>query len=258
MQWSPVDYANASVLARKVGEEMLSRLQWMTLKPQVVVDLGCGTGEMGARLQEYYPSASIVSLDLAMPMAEYASAKQLSAVCADAACLPLPDQSVDLLFANFLFPWQENREAALKEWRRVLRPDGMLMLSALGPGTFGQWQTIFSGETWPELMDMHDIGDMILQQAFADPVLDINHYTVTYRESATLAAELQASGMLMTLPACFEQDRLPQEDGRYEITYEVVFAHAFAPPHSDTVAAAADGTVQIPLAHLRRRSQKQF
>ena len=143
MVWSPVDYAKASVLARAVGMEMLARLDWMTLKPRVIVDLGGGTGEMSVRLQQRYQDAHVITLALSEDMLQHAKqhASTLSCVCADAVSLPLPNHSVDLLFANLLVPWQVDIES-LCEWRRVLRPDGLLMFSAFGPDTLKEWQAI--------------------------------------------------------------------------------------------------------------------
>src|SRR5689334_546182 len=94
INWSPIDYKNASVLAREVGDEIFSRLEWITLQPKVVLDAGCGTGELSARLQKHYPQAQIIALDSAKQMIEYAKAhtSQISCMCADAGKLPLQDQ----------------------------------------------------------------------------------------------------------------------------------------------------------------------
>jgi malonyl-CoA O-methyltransferase len=254
MIWSPVDYALASVIAREAGEEMLSRLDWMTLKPKVIVDVGSGIGEMSVRLQERYQDAHVISLDLSENMVSHAKqlTPTLSCVCADAISLPLSNHSVDLLFANLLVPWQTDMESLLREWRRVLRPDGLLMFSALGPDTLKAWQPVLEQNVLPVFIDMHDVGDLMLQQKFADPVLDVNYYTMTYREQLHLFRELQATGMLHIMPdlAC-TQDILPAEDGRWEATYEVVFAHAFVPAESEEISPSEDGIVRVPLSHLR-------
>jgi malonyl-CoA O-methyltransferase len=255
MVWSPLEYANAAVLARETGEEMLARLDWVTLQPKVIVDLGCGTGEMSSKLQTRYPEANVVALDLSSGMIEFAKQKNHgNCINADAGQLPLRSQSVDLLFANLIFPWYEDINLLLKECRRVLRPDGLILFTAFGPDTLKEWRTILTHHVTPFFIDMHDVGDLMLQAGFADPVLDVNHYTLTYREQNDLFQELQASGMLSGQPEIINADEITlTEEGTMSVTYEIVFAHAFAPAQSDEVQASSDGVTRVPLAHLRRR-----
>jgi SAM-dependent methyltransferase len=52
---------------------------------------------------------------------------------ADATALPLEDNSVGVIFSNMLRDLGEPLSAALKECRRVLRDDGVLLLSAMTP-----------------------------------------------------------------------------------------------------------------------------
>jgi SAM-dependent methyltransferase len=52
---------------------------------------------------------------------------------ADATALPLADGSVGLIFSNMLRDLGEPLPAALRECRRVLRPEGTLLLSAMTP-----------------------------------------------------------------------------------------------------------------------------
>lgn len=230
----------------------------MTLKPRVVLDLGCGTGAWSSRLQVRYPDAAVLALDASEQMIAYTKqhAPKALCICADAGKLPLANQSVDLIFANLLLPWYEDMKSLLHECYRILRPDGLIIFTALGPDTLNEWKDILPPDAAPALIDIHDIGDLMLQLKFADPVLDVDRYTVTYRELGLLFKELQSSGMLA---ANMEEINLseipPNEEGVWAVTYEVIFAHAFAPASSDEVSASADGVARIPLAHLRRRLQ---
>lgn len=256
INWSPVDYVNSSALAREVGEEMLARLDWLTLNPSCMVDLGCGTGELGAKLQLKYPEAQLISIDNSDTMLTYAKQQPIfvGGVGADAVALPLRTQSVDLLFTNLMLPWCADLKAVLRECRRVLKPEGVFMFSALGPDTIKEWQTCLQLADMPFLFDMHDVGDLMLQEKFADPVLDVNYYTLTYRDATRLVQELHDTGMLSVDAVMPALNEMPSAiDGVWHTTYEVIYGHAFAPSAGDEFAASSDGVVRIPLAHLRRR-----
>lgn len=246
-----------AVVAREAGEEMLDRMDWVTIQPKVIIDMGCGPGEMSSRLQKRYPDALVLALDSAEPMIQYA--KQFTTlttcVCADGLRLPLRDQTVDLIFANFFLPWQLDFVAVLREWRRVLRKDGVLMLTALGPDTLQECKTTLEAKYLPQLLDVHDLGDILLEQGFIDPVLDVSHYTLLYKEKAQWMNELCSSGMWF-----------PNEEARLsammstmnlEVTYEVIYVNAFASAVGTEFTATTEGIVKIPLAHLRQQFREK-
>lgn len=249
IQWSPEAYADAAIAAREAEEELLSRLDWMTLQPAVIVDVGCGTGSLSARLQARYPEAKVVSVDHSEAMLE--QVQSATTLMAEAHAIPLPDQSVDLITANFLLPWHPNFILLLREWRRLLRPDGLLMISTLGPDTLREWHHVIAPEHRPICMDMHDLGDALLQEHFAEPVLDVTPLRLVYKNPQQMVCELKASGMLFADLAI----ELLQADanGVWPVSYEIVHAHAFAPTASNEYAADSGGVTNIPLSNLRQQ-----
>jgi malonyl-CoA O-methyltransferase len=238
MNVTPEEYQQAAFLARDAGDEMLSRLEWMVIKPAQIVDVGCGAGEMAAALAARFPEAKVFAVDISAAMLAKAGANAaVHCVQEDACKLSFPDHSVDLLCANFLLPWVADMQACLREWRRVLAPNGLLMVNALGTGTR-------LPAALPQLIDMHDLGDALVVAGFADPVLDACDVTVRYRDSAKMYRELCASGFLA--PSVI----LPEND--LQLTLEIVQAHAFAPLTEPLFQADAEGAVRIPLSHLRK------
>jgi len=236
------------VIAREALEEMLSRLEWMAVKPSVIIDAGCGLAEASLQLQKRYPLAQILSLDNSTAMLTEANAS--FRVCAAAEVLPLANQSVNFIFANMLLPWVAEPKKLLREWRRVLRPDGLLMFSTLGLDTLRECRAMTAASLFPMLLDMHDIGDELMAAGFSDPVLDVNYYTTSYRSKEKLLAELQASGMLFAgSETAIQENMPPSTEGKYEVTYEVVYAHAFA-PSSEASTTAANGEFKIPVSQL--------
>ncbi len=210
---------------------MLERLEWMTLKPKRILDVDCRAGHGSKGLRQRYPEAQIIALDAAYPMLEFMREQEImvTPVCADAENLPLPDNSVDLVFANLVLSWCPDLKKLLHEWRRVLRPEGLLVLTAFGPDTLQEWQKVFAGKTLPALIDLHDLGDALLTEKFSGPVLDMEYITLTYQRAEDLLRELQLTGMIAAgeYENSFAESVPLTEEGLLPVTYEIVYGHAF-------------------------------
>src|SRR3990167_7268975 len=237
MIWSPDDYRSAAFLAEEAGVEMLSRLDLMMIKPAVIVEAGCGLGQVAEALSVKFPAAKIYAVDTSTEMLAACETKtRVEYRCEDAAKLSLDDHSVDLLCANFLLPWVADLHACLCEWKRVLRPNGVLMVSTLGVGTLQTLQ--LSQEILAQLIDVHDLGDALIAAGFIEPVMDVARTPVRYREQARLQQELIASGILK------EKIALPVLE--LEVMFEVLHAHAFPPMPFSFLKGEEDGMGRIP------------
>lgn len=246
-------YSEAAVLARIAGEDLLAQLEWMTLKPTVIVEVGCGVGEHSQLLKQRYPNAQLLAIDISLAMLQHGknqNAKMdIGWTQANATHLPLADQSVDLIFANFFLAWQPDMKMLYKEWGRVLRPNGLLLFNLFGPATIKECYSIFKDIWVPGMIDMHDVGDMLLQQGFCDPVVETEYYTLVYKDPVHLTQELYESDVLLETNVDLASFQ-PNDDNKWPMTFEIVSAHAFAPikTHQSTKEAS---TINIPLAMLR-------
>lgn len=268
-------YDAAAVLQGEVRNVLLQRLQFTRLAPRVVLDAGCGTGLGCRELKRRYPRARVIALDSSFGMLR-AAGKQHSwlrpveRLCADAERLPLRDGSIDLIASNFMLPWTETEET-LREFRRVLAPHGLLTFTTLGPDTLKELRSAWAeaGRQFNDahsrvslFFDMHDIGDALVRTGFADPVLDVERYTLSYGDVRALAADLRAVGARnatrgrlkgLTSPRKFAAMQAAYEafrtDGRLPATYEVVFAQAWA---GDATRARAATSAEISLTDVKR------
>lgn len=264
-------YDHAAALQREVGNNMLERLDDIRIEPATILDVGAGTGFCAAALARRYPQADIVLLDIAPAMLQYAREKRSwrerlfrrrqSAVCGDAEQLPLADNSVDILFSNLTLQWCEDLPATFAEFLRVLKPNGMLLFSSFGPDTLKElrnsWRAVDNSDHVHRFADMHDVGDALLNSGFADPVMDVERYTLTYTDVYQLMRELKTLGAhnvsharshaltgrnkLKSMINAYEQYR---HEGRLPASYEVVFGHAWAPAQSRVTTC---GTVNVQL-----------
>jgi malonyl-CoA O-methyltransferase len=248
-------YDAAAVMQHEVFERMFARLDLVKMQPSVILDAGCGTGWGQSRLAERYRQAQVLALDIALPMLNVTAARASwwskllgrgcqSLVCADIEALPLQQNSVDLIWSNLAIQWCNDIELTFSELHRTLRPDGLLMFSTFGPDTLMELRAA-SGEDDKHthvnrFFDMHDIGDALVRAGFADPVLDVERFTLTYDDVLSLMRDLKIIGahnategrsrgldgksFLRQMAEKYEQFR---HEGKLPATYEVVYGHAW-------------------------------
>lgn len=103
--------------------------------PGDVLEIACGTGLVTQGLRERLdPGLRLVATDLSKPMLEYARARlaQLAGIEwreADALRLPFADGEFGAVVCGFGIMFVPDRLAALKEMRRVLKADGLLLFN---------------------------------------------------------------------------------------------------------------------------------
>ena len=258
-------YDAHAVLQREVCDRLLARLDFMTLQPGRVLDVGTGTGYGLAHLHARYPAAELCALDIAPAMlaaararlpqpswarrtlsrfgSQPADAAQL--VCADMDRLPLTENSVDLIWSSLALQWAHDLEATLKGFHRTLAPGGLLIFATFGPDTLKELRAAFSAiDDAPHVnrfIDLHDIGDMLIHAGFASPVMEMEMLTLTYGDLKSLMRDLKGIGahnaatsrrrglLGKSAWARLEQAyEVQRRDGRLPATFEVVYGHAWA------------------------------
>lgn len=245
-------------IARRCGEELIERLTLLNLRPEAILDLGCGVGLESARLQEKFPDAVIVGADLVANDIP-ASARATQGLCtADGTELPFADDRFDLVFANLLLPFVDVQKV-LSEISRVLRVGGVLTLSSFGPDTLTElvaaWRVVESYPHVHHFHDMHDLGDALLEAGFSEPVMDVDVIGLTYLNIRKLVRDLRllggASGLTVRTRGLTGKTRwraleaayrpMAGSDGRIRATFELVYGIAW----SRKAARRSDGGIRV-------------
>ncbi len=262
-------YEEWASLQKMVGDELVERLEWVKMKPRQIVDVGAGTGNLSRALSHNYKSADIYIVDISEKMiieARKKASKWFSKqhfVCADAAQLPFIDDSVDLLISNLMLQWCNDIAAVFAEFARVLKPDGALFFSTLGPDTLKElrqsWASVDNGNHVNKFIDMHDYGDALLRAGLINPVMDVDRLEFTYPDvkqlmktlkqigahniTAGRSRSLTGKGKFQAMLAAYEKYR--SAEGLLPATYEVVYGHALGKRKIEPVSEAASVAVPV-------------
>jgi malonyl-CoA O-methyltransferase len=249
-------YGEGDFLVREIDRRMQERLDYVSLQPKRIVDLGCSRGGSFAGLSARYPEAELIGLDISPAMLA-AGLQQRPGwqrwlgigrsgdpvrLAADAAHLPLKSRSAAMVWSNLLLHWLDDPIPALAEAHRVLEIGGLLMFSTLGPDTLRELRSAFADgyAHTQRFADMHDLGDMLVGCGFADPVMDMEVVTLTYDDFDAMLAELRAAGSACAMKArrhgltgrqAWSTARTAYEsmrrDGRLPATFEIIYGHAW-------------------------------
>lgn len=268
-------YDAAAVLQREVCVRLLENLDYVRLQPARVLDIGSGTGWGTRQLAERYKRAEVISLDIALGMLQASREterwwKKLFAgnrqrfICADVEALPLAAQSVDMAWSNLALQWCNDLPQTFSGLHRVLKPEGLLIFSTFGPDTLKELRAAFRGVDGynhvNRFADMHDIGDMLVAAGFADPVLEMEHLTLTYADVRAAMQDLRSigahnvtAGRGQGMMGRAKWARIVQNyealrcDGRLPATFEIVYGHAWKVPPKKT----ADGRSVVRMDRMR-------
>jgi ubiquinone/menaquinone biosynthesis C-methylase UbiE len=133
MDYDATDIASAYDRGRDHGPAFLDL--WMNVVSshvngqhiETVLDLGCGTGRFTDALRERF-DAEVIGIDPSEKMLAQARSKLsgpgIRYEIGRAESIPLPDNSVDLIFMSMIFHHLEDPALAARECRRVLRDGG--------------------------------------------------------------------------------------------------------------------------------------
>ena len=270
-------YDAAAVVQHAVCERALERVDMLELQPGFILDVGSATGRGLKGLASRYPDSEMIACDLALPMLQYCREHHAAwyteqLVCSDAEQLPFAQESVDLVFSTSTFQWCADLPRALSECRRILRADGVLVFSTFGPDTLLQLRRSFAKvddfQHVHEFIDMHHIGDMMVEAGFADPVVDMEMIEIQYQSVRQLLQDLKDTGSrgkfasgrskptgLMgkekyrSLVQAYEGYR--RENGLLPASYEVIYGYARKPADHESEDAGRK-EVRVPISGIGR------
>ena len=274
-------YATAAFLKRRAAEDLVQRLETVTRRFPVAVDLGARDGAFAQALARSDAGARVGVLfqtDLAEAMLAGRPGQML---VADEEQLPFAAESLDLVVSALALHWTNDFVGALIQIREALKPDGLFLGAILGGATLIELRAALmtaelellggSGPRVSPFADAFDAAGLLQRAGFALPVADVDRVTVRYDHVFALMADLRAMGETSTLvegasrpltrpvlarAAEIYADKFAGSDGRLIATFEILTLTGWA-PHASQQIPLRPGSAKMRLAdalHVRERS----
>ena len=261
---------------------MADRLALVKIRPAVVLDWAARLGAGRAPLQAAYAGLghrpdirSVEPLALPEPTAKASIGwwrpSRWRRTPDALAPVEVMAGSAQLLWSNMALHAEADPAATIAQWHRALAVDGFLMFSTLGPGSLPELRSLYAEQSWgpplAPLVDMHDLGDMLVSAGFADPVMDQELISLNWPNAQSALAELRTLGAnvdpqrtpgLRTprwrrrLETALTEATRRSADGRVSLTFEIAYGHAFRP----TVRARVAPEARVDLADFRAMTRE--
>ena len=202
-------YDAVAGLQRQVGAKLMAKAAARLAGNRLsngykILDLGSGTGYFSEQFVKQWP-IEIISLDIAHGMLRYARQhhtllQQQSFLCADAEKLPVAENSVNMVFSNFVLQWCDDLESVFQQIKKILQPGGLFLFSLPVDGTLKElkssWQEV---DQYQHVNDFHSFKSV---QAIARNVfskanktsLYCEDFLLYYQQMSELTKELKALG----------------------------------------------------------------
>jgi len=162
-----------------------------------VLDVGCGTGGASRLLAAEY-GATVTGVDITaafVEVAEWLSAatgfgERTRFLCADAAAVPLPDASVDVVWCQHALMDMPQVPRVLAEWHRLLVPGGRVLLHEVVAGDNAEPLALpvpwARSETTSHLRRREQLERCLALAGFAaDRVRDVTESALAWRQART-------------------------------------------------------------------------
>jgi NADH dehydrogenase [ubiquinone] 1 alpha subcomplex assembly factor 5 len=246
----------ADFLIRESAERLAERLDDVTRRFPVALDVGCRDGVLARVLRGRGGIRTLVHADAALAYVQRLPAATPRLV-AEAEALPFRRHAFDLVLSNLDLHWTNDLPGALLQLRQMLKPDGLLLAALFGGETLSELRRALieaelaeAGGVAPRVSpsaDIRDIGMLLQRAGFALPVVDSDTVSVTYADALALMRDLRAMGEsnavtercrgftrrgLLARAAAIYAERFGGADGRVTARFEIITLTAWAPHES--------------------------
>lgn len=199
-------YDGAAAAQDEIAEGLVGRLP-PRFSPARVVELGCGTGLLAARLLRRFPCTSLRGLDIAPGMVEtcrqrFAAERRARFEVADAEDPHSCAGPVDLVVASCSVQWFADPEGTLRRWGRTLAPGGLVSAALLVGGSYAELDAAhrtavggpFPGLAYPA---EDDVVELLARAGLTAVSLEAGRVVVPYRSAREALRSFRSIGAVL-------------------------------------------------------------
>ena len=241
---SAATYDAVSQMQRDIVDVLLSHLESSSVVNDIG-DVGCGTGYALSRLNDIYPTARLIGLDMAAGMLDTA-VQQLAGgnafmVQGDIESLPIKPSSLDICFSSSAIQWCD-AERSIEQVSNVLKPKGRALVSSFLSGTLLDWRKLWGRNdqqflSLSEFASAFDRAGLQLERVWSETqTQSFGSFESALNSVRSLGAGNASNQRLkgLTGRARFERivkqvNDLIDRNGSIDLHYEVVYALACKP-----------------------------
>jgi malonyl-CoA O-methyltransferase len=222
-----------------VANIMLEKLEFVKINPKNILNLGSGLGQDTNLLKQVYSHAQIFQVDIAINLLKQQKKSlfrrliklaNTNLINANTYKLPFLDNSFDIVWSNLLLPYITNPDNFFTEIKRVLKPNGILLVSGFGVDSLSELrQYNLNTNNFP---DLHVIGDILFKLGFIDPVTDVDYLYYKDNNFAKILNVIRKIGCVdiscykNRLSKIIYQQILNDLDSSIEMKFEIFYAYA--------------------------------
>lgn len=233
-----------------IAEQMDSRLLLLRRQPQTILLHGADRDASRHLLAQRYPQATFSEYDHRAEWLQQAAQSRRAqsswlGKLSGKGQIPqnhqplhfrLPENSAEMLWSNLMLHHADNIGDTLANWSQALHDNGLLFFSHLGDQSLPEIRQILRQHALPysapTLIDMHDLGDVLLEHQFYDPIVDTISLTLSYQSPAALLQDIAELGIWQALCPSDEAaaqslvQQAWQQGSLKTLTLEIIQGHA--------------------------------
>jgi len=176
----------------EISRRLITRLEYIKIKPKNILCLGDISNSNFKKIKRLFPEAKLFQQTVEN------------------------ETNYDLVICHNYFLYYEFIDTA-KQVFSHLKPNGLFLFTSLGPDSFKELSRTESLQK--KLLDMHDVGDILLQTGFKNPVMDMD----------MLYVNISSEKKLKLIVQDFKMEQFIHVEPTATLTIEALYGHAFAP-----------------------------
>ena len=193
-------YNEYAMLQKEVAFRLSESINDFKINPKYIADLGCGSGFLTKHLAKRFVSSEIFALDFAENMlAQIGHSQNIHKICADCNYLPFSSKSIDFIASNLMLQWCDNFKTQFTKYYQILSDNGLIAFTSFGVDTLFElkrsWSLVKDCHNHVNnFEDIHNIGDILLQIGYKNPVIRMEKIVLTYQEVKDVLIDLKKIG----------------------------------------------------------------